>query len=210
MRCDHFSLRQLINKAYQVELSDIVTAPAWLDRQYYDFGFDNVPQSAQSNDILQQFLIDRFGLRAHIEVEPQTAYGLVLSGPSSVIDSTDQSPVGSTVSNSGRLTFSRFTMPRFAEALSAFLDLPVVDLTEVGGAVDFSFTLPRDMLVKYGFFLNDKESAEIPRSSTGNTMSADVVAGALRQAGLTLKPHLSQIRHLVVDYIAKAPTEDRQ
>jgi uncharacterized protein (TIGR03435 family) len=90
---DHFSLRDLVKFAYQINLDDQLTGgPAWVDQQYFDVEGKAAQSEVESmrrqgvawsinqfDFMVQSLLEDRFALKVSTRTEQLPAYALVIA-----------------------------------------------------------------------------------------------------------------------------------
>jgi uncharacterized protein (TIGR03435 family) len=109
-----------------------------------------------------------------------------------------------------RLEARKLTMPAFAETLAYFVDRPVVDRTEIKGNYDFTLEFsPEDfraMLIRTALI----NGAVLPPETLKlmETASGDSMFVALEKLGLKMEPRKAPLEVLVIDRIAKAPTDN--
>jgi uncharacterized protein (TIGR03435 family) len=188
--------------------------------------------------MLRAFLVDRFQMKAHSEtrllptyalavatdgLEIQPADALRLENPDTKLPDVDAASRAtgtgyavdlgrgsSFVVGTNRIEFTRTTMSMLAEMLSSLTDRPVLDET---GLTDlFNVTLdiePED----YGALrAQGAANAGVTLSPEGYRMLAEARPGALsralQKAGLTLEARTGPVEVIVVDAIAKTPTEN--
>ena len=165
VRISYLSLREYLAAAYRVKDYQI-TGPEWLASTRFDIAA-KVPAGTpreQVLEMLQSLLVDRFGLKEHRDKKEFPVYGLMVAkGGLKIKESppaeTDQEPAGAvnvtangsragttvtfgkgsyfTIANQ-RFEARRIPMQGFADMLARFVDRPVVDMTELKGAYDFT------------------------------------------------------------------------
>lgn len=166
-------------------------------------GFDILAKSEKGGDddrlrlMLRQLLAERFGFTAHFEQKEMQAYVLTLmkDGPT-FKESTDEGPPEFTNSGRGMLVAHRATMPELADKLSDPLRTPVIDQTGLKGKYEIRIDIT-------GF---------IPAAGD-NGPSPDEVLSVLfnaipAQLGVKLESKKVNVKLLVVDRMAKQPTEN--
>jgi len=193
---------------------------------------------AQLPSMLQALLADRFQMKSHRETRPLPAYALTVTqgglkvqplqalppaSPGTKLPEFDVAgrPEGTNyVTELGqgtsytmginRLVATRVTMSLFADWLSDFTDRPVLDQTGLAGhytvALDFEpedYGAIRAQLAANGGGVLSPEGQRMIAEAR-----PDALARALQKAGLTLEPRTGPVEVVVVDSIAKTPTEN--
>lgn len=133
----------------------------------------------------------------------------VVSGGGFGRTETEMRPDGSMHMNS-----SRMTIPMLAEALSFYLDRPVIDLTQLPGGyqmeLEFSAVDIRYAAMKAGAAMFPQAAADADASRTAE-LASDPGTGisliaSIRRLGLRLEPRQAPIETIVVDHLERAPT----
>jgi uncharacterized protein (TIGR03435 family) len=109
-----------------------------------------------------------------------------------------------------RLEAIRVTMSSFAEMLSSYTDRPVLDETGLTGQYDIKLDIDPDDYPTLR--ARGAANAGVTLSPEGYRMLAearpDALSRPLQKAGLTLEPRTGPVEVVVVDSIAKTPTEN--
>ncbi len=109
-----------------------------------------------------------------------------------------------------RLEVHRMTMASFAETLTRFVDRAVLDQTGMVGVYDVVLNIPPDdylpLLVRSGVNAGVTLPPQALRLLDG--ANSDPLSGPLRDVGLTLESRKSPLEVIVVDSMAKTPTEN--
>jgi uncharacterized protein (TIGR03435 family) len=194
--------------------------------------------SEQFPAMMQRLLVERFKMTIHRETREFPVYSLgVARGGATIQPSTAPSPeatgektpaVNVTASGTGggaavdlgggssfafgndRLEVKKMTMESFAEVLTRFVDRPVVDRTALTGTYDVTLDIaPEDYTalmirsaVNAGVTLPPQALRMLDNANT------DPLSGPLRNVGLTLESQRAPLEVIVVDAIAKTPTEN--
>jgi uncharacterized protein (TIGR03435 family) len=193
--------------------------------------------SEQFPAMMQSLLVERFKMTIHRETREFPVYSLgVARGGAKIQPSTappeaagEKAPaVNVTASGSGagaavdlgggssfafgnnRLEVKKMTMESFAEVLTRFVDRPVVDRTALTGPYDVTLDIaPEDYTalmirsaVNAGVTLPPQALRMLDNANT------DPLSGPLRNVGLTLESQRAPLEVIVVDAIAKTPTEN--
>lgn len=213
-----------------------VDGPPWLVTTRFDIvakrpegqeGLTQVPA------MLRALLEQRFRLRTHRARRDLPVYGLEVApqGPRLARKPDDAPPEGPfefltgpvngrkvTTSSDGstlalgdnRFEATRMTMSALANALTPFVDRPVVDMTKLEGRYDVAFTLaPDDFLAMMrrsvaaaGFVAPGDDVRRF------DTTSVLAVMDALEKTGLRLRPQRAPVDVLVVDSMDRLPTDN--
>jgi uncharacterized protein (TIGR03435 family) len=148
--------------------------------------------------MLQQLLVERFGLAFHWDNRDLPVYALVVDpkGPKLTPRAPDYDPVANRkIAPSAQLI--PLTLDRFVGALR--LDRPIVNKTELQG----EFMLPVSRL------RHVLKSAEQQRGSEPlvSTPEPDSISALLKDLGLKTEPRKIPFPALLIDKIAKVPAE---
>ncbi len=231
-------LKDLIDLAWDLSENDhenIVNAPKWLSEDRFDLSAKVSPQSAgiaaagganlpmdiyEVQEMLRALLIERFQIKAHMEVRPIEAYTLYAAKPR--LRPAD--PTVRTVCKEGpgpdgkdprlanpelnRLVSCRnMTMPEICDELNqqagGYIFSPVLDATDLKGSYDFTLS----------FSSADRLAHAAPHPATASGESISDPNGALsvfdavnRQLGLKLVKQRRPNPVLVIDHIEEKPT----
>jgi uncharacterized protein (TIGR03435 family) len=101
-------------------------------------------------------------------------------------------------------------MEMTADMLTRFLDRPVIDMTNLKGAYDFTLELtPEDRMgmmirsaVAAGMVLPPQALALLDGASN------DSLSNAMKKVGLTLEPRKTPLEVVVIDQMQRTPTEN--
>ncbi|HVW09441.1 MAG TPA: TIGR03435 family protein [Bryobacteraceae bacterium] len=215
------SLKFLIEKAYDLEDYQLI-GPDWLATARFDI--DAQPPAGSSfNDIpsmLQSLLEQRFHLKTHREIRPQTVYVLRVATTGSRLkeaaadNSIDPAfmkdrellyNIGS--NDGGHWTITRlrsdpngpllFDAPRmttadFARFLPDYAGYPVVDQTGLDGPFHITLPVPR---------ISHRPGAD-------NGPAFVDTLDFIKTLGLRLQKEVLPVEHLVVDSVDKLPTDN--
>ena len=153
---------------------------------------DASPKSV--NEMLQSLLEERFGLQLHREEKELPGYALVVAktGPK-MKENTDAESRGSFRMTRGRISAQKATMAPFADRLSQFVDLPVVDKTDLKGSYDFTLEWTPE---------------ESQPASTDSPSGPSVFTALQEQLGLRLQSQKLAVGIIVVDHAERVPTEN--
>ncbi len=185
------TLKRCIRGAYDVQESQIVGGPKWVDEDRYDIEAKAAGPAGEHElmAMLQSLLSERFKLAFHRETRDVPGYALV-AGKGGLKAKRSQ-PDADSRSNSGRTAIDAqaCSMRQLAQKLSEVIHLPVADLTGIEGAFDFQLKFtPDDMQAK-------------PTMDSANGPS--VFAALQEQLGLKLEPRKVPTDVLVIDHAEK-------
>jgi uncharacterized protein (TIGR03435 family) len=140
------SLKLLIAKAYDVQLTQVFGGPVWLDSDRFDIeakAESAVPGIEGYREImlmLQAFLEDRFKLSVHFEFREEPIYELVVSkGGSKLKEAKAVEPTRQQMGR-GQLIATATPMSQLLPLLSLLTMRQVIDKTELTGLYDFTLT----------------------------------------------------------------------
>lgn len=217
----YYSLNTLIQSAFGVRSMQVV-APSWAARELYDI-VASLPSDATNEQIqvmLQNLLIDRFGLLYHREDRELPVYALTVGKQGSKLknSSTD---VGLKDSRSAAEASDGFPTPNpdyagtlsrpstgvlritgqkasisqlIASVTGPILEYPIVDQTGLTGQYDFKIEM---------------EWMRRPGTTTPDGMDAPPsVFQALDKLGLRLEKKQVMFETIVVDQVNRIPTEN--
>jgi uncharacterized protein (TIGR03435 family) len=236
----YYSLRDYIRRAYRLRNYQISGPDWLASERFdVDAKLPEGGTPGQVPEMLQALLADRFQLTTHRGSKELPAYGLLAVpgalklkqvGADAATDSGDPAKNTTNVSAGGseqgvsvnygngtyytfannRLEVKKFSMARFADLMSLYLDRPVVDMTDRQGDYDFTLGLtPEDyrvMLIRIAMSQGVALPPEALRLLEGASDSS--AHAGLRALGLKLEPRKAPIQTLVVDHILKSPTEN--
>jgi uncharacterized protein (TIGR03435 family) len=198
----HFSLRTLIQVAYDVQDEELKSA-GWLADSCYDIsakiptgtGPERVPS------MLQQMLADRFVLRVHWESATVKGYRLVVArgGPklTPAKKAGPDAPPRRAIFRGAdvEIHFYGMTMEQFARELSRYTGRATVDATNLAGAYDITFECSTESIAIFSAMQESDKG--IPGTS---------LYTAVRNLGLDLASSNVTQRRLVVDAVSRVPT----
>jgi uncharacterized protein (TIGR03435 family) len=201
------TLKQLIQSAYQIKAREIEGGLAWMDSERYDIEAKAANNVAWDSlrPMLQTLLVDRFQLRIHTEERDKPVYVLMTRGPLKLTKSEAVcEPTGACgfVTKIGQLTARQGSFAQLAEALSAIMDRPVIDKTNVPG-------LFKDVKLEWV-----PDEAQYASWGTGaykriasDPLGPSIFTAIQEQLGLKLESARGPVEVLVIDYVSK-PSEN--
>ena len=190
-----YTLKLLIQYAYNVKGWQISGGPGWLDDDRYDVtarGADDATP-AQLRQMLQALLADRFALRVHTVEREMPGFELTVAngGPKMKRSSATQDNDQMMHEQSGKhaLVANGISMASFAKIVGAYVSKPVVDKTGLTGLYEFKV-------------LWTERADQVPDASADPGVS---ILEALRdQLGLKLKSKRVPAEVIVIDGAEKA------
>ena len=160
MELRSFTLKELIQVAWDLEDDRIAEAPKWMETDRYDV-VAKAPQGTNMEDMLpmlKSLLIDRFKLAVHTADRPITVF-LLTAGKNPKLKPADASVRSECTISRGQTgngpaamplkvyTCRNMTMARFAELIrpqaAGYLRHPVIDQTGLKGGYDFTLSWTR-------------------------------------------------------------------
>jgi uncharacterized protein (TIGR03435 family) len=240
VRCTSLSLKDYVALAYNVKNYQI-SGPEWLASERFDVAA-KLPDGAareQIRDMVQALLLDRFQLKAHRDKKDFPVYALVVAkgGPKMKESPPDAAAAagrgsiditagggrggsGADLGNGSSFTMGengfdavKLTMTSFADMLARFADRPVLDMTELKGAYDFSLRFsPEDFrAMRLRAAIAAGVSVSLPPETMRAVMegaSGDSLFAAVETLGLKLDARKGPLDVLVIDHIEKTPSEN--
>ncbi len=200
------SLKQWIEMAFSI--SDYaLKAPSWLDGAHFDLDAkapDGVQLNSQNtNEMLRNLLIDRFGLESHEEKGTASGYELVVGNklllkPSDLSDPKQRGGAGW---GGVRINGHNMPMSDLAMFLGKALGAPVVDDTHISGGFEVNLVWRPD---------DDQAAADLARQLEINVddLPTTVFIALHEQAGLRLQRAQVPSDILVIDNIDRQPTDN--
>jgi uncharacterized protein (TIGR03435 family) len=231
-RCTNMSLKNLLVRASGME-SFQVAGPDWMPSQMFEIAA-KVPDGAtkeQFAEMLQNMLIDRFGLKTHHESREITRYELVVAKGGLKLKEASETPASAPPPGPGRAGKIEFdkdgypmlergrpgmimmngrarlfnpgmTMERLAGQLSGQLGKPVADMTGLKGKYDIGLYWSAEQMRAGAPGLGPSSAA--PEFDSGPTLERAIQD----QLGLRLEAKKGSVDFLVVDHMEKLPTDN--
>jgi uncharacterized protein (TIGR03435 family) len=181
--------------------------------------------------MLRNLLIDRFQLKTHMEDRPVTAYTLIAVNPK--LQKAD--PLGRTGCKEGPAPASRdpretnpirsrlvtctnMTMAQLADRLpgiaSAYLQMPVLDMTGLGGVFDFTLNFSTAGDFQRALRGGGDRGAPAGPPANGTSSASDPSAAIslfdalIKQLGLKLEMQKRPLSVLVIDHAEEKPADN--
>jgi uncharacterized protein (TIGR03435 family) len=189
-----YTLKLLIQEAYEVKGFQIPGGPAWLDVDRYDIAARGRADAtrAQLTLMLQSLLTERFVLRIHKVEKEMPGFELsVASGGPKLRTSSATEENAVMTRDWDALVANGITMASFAKVVGAYVSKPVADRTGLTGLYDFriSWTERADQVP-------DQTSAEQPGVS--------LISALKDQLGLKVTAKRVSAEIIVIDSVEKA------
>lgn len=182
--------------AYGMTPKQIVGMPEWAKSEHWDgdgvADVEGAPSLAQMQEMIQQSLAERFGLKVHRDKREVSGYALTVakSGPKLAKSQGDPNglPRQNSHMNAGQrdIKFTNNTMKEFAQAMQFYISEPVADRTALQGRWDFELK-----------WTADETRAPVENAAPG------VFTAVQEQLGLKLEPVKAPMDVLVVDKVDK-------
>jgi len=145
VRITNEPVKLLIRVAFQLQNSQIVGGPAWLDSEPYDIeakaGLREKPGPEQLSPMMRNLLEDRFHLKFHREKREMNAFALVVASGGSKLQPAAENEVNgmktSTARDTSQLMATATSMRLLASYVGNRLGRIVVDQTGLSGVYDF-------------------------------------------------------------------------
>jgi uncharacterized protein (TIGR03435 family) len=237
VRVGAYTFREYVAIAYRVRPYQ-VAGPDWITEDRFDLQAklpaggtaDQVPQ------MLQRLLDDRFGLKMHRDKREMAVHALVrgsntprlkenpfpdgvpsAAAPPNVAVSGTAAGVAGNYGNgttyafasTGRFEATRMTMALLAGTLERMGDRPIVDLTGLKSAYDFSFDVGQQNYQP--LMIRSAVNAGVPIAPQARTFmesAGNPLIDAVEQIGLKLEPRREPIDVIVVDEARRTPIEN--
>jgi len=203
----NFTVKRLIQQAFDLRDDQISGGPNWLDSENYNVKV-NVAEAgairsgagadALQRMTLQSLLVGRFGLAFHRASRTEPMYQLVVADGGSKLKATTipeglprvlrQEP--------GRLTGWAASMPRLASRLSQQLGRPVIDKTGLTGEYDFTFD-----------YAPYPVNRRIDEPRVANASLPSIFRALQERLGLKLQSTETTVEILVIDRVER-PSEN--
>ena len=193
LRMHNYTLKRLIAQAYDLDPSQVLAGPSWVDSDSYDINAkipDEFAKTTQRDivpEMLRSLLADRFQLAVHPESRQVPGFDLVIAKKGSKLEAAK--PGNDKSSTNGRNTHLKaenISMPSFARTLSRNSDVGGLVIDKTGLTGGFNFELD---------WAPDKHDASDDRPSIFNALQ--------EQLGLKLESAKITIQAVVIDKAEK-------
>jgi uncharacterized protein (TIGR03435 family) len=231
LRYSNVSLKEVIRIAHRVKEFQI-RGPDWIDSARFDI-VAKLPAGASQDQIpemLQDLLTERFKMATHRETKEHPIYALVVAKggprlkpaetatpePSGAPPNFGKGPVGRgaimmMVNPDGvQLKAAAASLAALADMISRFSERPVVDMTGVQGQYEFDLVFaPEAMHAMPGLLKTGPPPGDGgPAPAEAPAEGAATIFDAVQRYGLKLEPRKAPVEIVVIDRIAKEPTEN--
>ncbi|HWC95953.1 MAG TPA: TIGR03435 family protein [Candidatus Sulfopaludibacter sp.] len=191
------TLRDILVAAFEIKDYQL-SGPDWLKSERFDI-VAKAPLGTGDDEklmpLLKSLLVQRFKLESHLEKRDLPCFALLVAKGGFKLKPVEAGPsgMGSTSNEGGgELKADKVRMEAVAEWLSREVQRPVLDMTNLKGAYDFT--------LRYS-----KESAK----GITDTQAHPVVSFAIQeQLGLRLEKRTAPVSIVVIDHIEKVPLEN--
>ncbi len=199
------TVNDLITFGYSLQTKEILNAPSWMGEKYDVDGVPDIPGQPniqQMRMLIQDALVQRFGLKFHTEQREMTAYTLAVAkgGPKLTATSDRPNDPGNFIFGGlGKLNVTNATMKDFSHGMQeAVMDKPVVDETGLTGRYDFTLNWQPDQSQFASF------GAHIPPPNPDDPNQLPSLFTALQeQLGLKMEVAKAKVDVMVIDHIDK-------
>ena len=220
----NFTLKRMIQIAWDLDNNDemLVGAPKSVDSNHWDVTAKVLtagPVNAADIDfdalklMLRQLLMDRFGLKVHMEDRPVSAFTMTATKQ---VKLTKADPQNRTGCKSGaganpmlnrQITCQNVNMAQLAASLrnmaNGYVKAPIKDATGLDGFYDLSVSFSGVNLLPGALFDPNKESG-----SSDPNGSMTLPEAMQKQLGLKLELEKRPLPVLVVDHVEDRPSEN--
>jgi uncharacterized protein (TIGR03435 family) len=216
---------------FNPEDGDRIIGPKWLEADNFDIQAKLAPDAAlaSGNDVspvdteellhmFQALLIERFGMKYHMENRPLSVYTLAAGTPKlrATADPTARTRCTEGPGADGKdprianpalnrlMTCTNMTVPqmarKFQEIANGYIHDDVEDLTGISGAYDFSLS--------FSSAGQNSSGGAAPAAASDPTGALTLFEAVNRQLGLKLEKQKRPVPVLVIDHINEKPTEN--
>jgi uncharacterized protein (TIGR03435 family) len=236
VRIGAYTLREYVAIAYRVRPYQ-VSGPDWITEDRFDLQA-KIPAGGTADQVpqmLQRLLNERFGLKMHRDKREMPVHALVRGSsaprlkenpfpdgmpsgapPNVAVSGTAAGVVGNygngttyAFSSDGKFVATRMTMALLTGTLERLGDRPMLDMTELRSAYDFSFEVgPQDY---QALMIRSAVNAGVPIAPQARTFmesAGNPLVAAVEQIGLKLEPRRAPIDVMVIDDARRTPTDN--
>jgi uncharacterized protein (TIGR03435 family) len=206
------TLADLIKFAYDLHPRQVVNTPTWFESDKFDVtakpDTPGMPSLPQARAMMQQLIVDRFGLKFHNDKRELQAYAITVTKGGEKIKKEENSnlPLPSFGGMPQRgFNIRNATMTEFASVMQAqFMDMPVVDQTNLGDT-RYTFILkftPDPFMSPFG-----GAAPAGPPPAADPDAPPDIYAAMEQQLGLHMQKMRTSVPVMAIDNIQK-PSEN--
>jgi uncharacterized protein (TIGR03435 family) len=205
------TLNDLIKFAYGVHPKQVVGAPAWADSDKFDIEAKpdtrGMPSVNQMKVMLDKLLTDRFSLAFHKDRKELSAYAITVVKSGVKINKEENATVpvpGFGGPPQRGFNVRNATLAEFASVMQAqFMDLPVIDQTELGGT-RYTFVLkftPDPGMRPFGGAAAPPPEAQ-PATNDAEA-PPDLFSAMVQQLGLRMQKTKAPVEVMIIDKVEK-------
>jgi uncharacterized protein (TIGR03435 family) len=202
-RWSNMPLRNLIEEAYHLKDYQAVGWPEWLraDKWDIDAKTEDPATRAQKSQMLQTLIIERFGLKYHLETRDISGYELVIAkGGPKIHPVTEEPPsnaprAGTTILV-GSIEIVRDDWSAFTGSLPSELGRPLHDGTGLTGKFTF----------KLEWVPDESQPNSFGEAPPADAVGPSIFAAMQNQLGLKLEPKKLPVEMFVIDHVDRVPT----
>jgi uncharacterized protein (TIGR03435 family) len=202
------TLADLIKFCYDLHPKQVVNAPSWFDSEKFDVsakpdqpGMASLPQMKA---MMQQLIVDRFGLKFHDDKREMQAYAITVSKGGAKIkkEETAKLPLPGFGGMPQRgFNIHNATIAEFGSVLQAqFMDLPVVDQTGLG---DTRYTFVLKFTPDAGMRPFGGAAPPAQAATPEADAPPDLYAAMEQQLGLRIQKARTNVPVMVIDKVDK-------
>jgi uncharacterized protein (TIGR03435 family) len=219
----YLTMKEMIVAAWNYDRwpDRISGGPDWLDSEHYDIvakALQTTPE-ADLRLMLRNLLIERFKLQTHVEQKPVSVYALVVGRKGKLKESAGEGDKNSckvqtpAERKDGQIirsfmctqTSMDFLAERLPNVAPGYIELPVVNMTDLKGRYDFTIGwTPRRRTTAIGGGDTGK-APEIP--TTGESDGFTIFDSLQSQMGLKLEQRKHPMEVVVIDKVQRQPVE---
>lgn len=197
----NIGMTEAVQWAYNVEAYQ-VSGPSWMPAEHFDIvaKAGGPATDDEMRVMMQTLLANRFALTVHHENKEMPGMVLLVGkgGPKLKASEEQGESVFEPVQKKMAINMRRMSMHEFAALLSEPMRKPVIDLTDLKGAFDFTLDASN--------YAPPEPAPGQPREQTDDSY---LVTRALQdELGLRLEARKLTIDMVVVDHVEKVPTEN--
>jgi uncharacterized protein (TIGR03435 family) len=197
MTIQHRTVKDMLIIGYGMHEKQLVGMPGWAESDRWDVegvvDVEGKPSLAQLQSLVRKTLVERFGLRTHMETRELGVYALTVAKGGPKLEQSKGDPKESMSENdndrAGQRTMRvmNASMGDFALVMRYSADRPAVDHTGLTGRYDFQLKWALD---------DSKESVD-------GTLGPGLFTALQEQLGLKLEPTKAPVDVLVVDKVER-------
>ncbi len=209
-----YTLRALIKMAFDVKDDRVTGGPKWLDTLRFDViaKSPDVMSPHAMTGMLKTLIVRRFKLETHSVDQPVPVFALTPGKGSPKLKETSGSPRSEcklSLAQKGRAYVCRNTtmaqlVERLPDVTQAYLIHPLVDLTGLQGAYDFTLT-----------WTAKNRLPAVARQPADGAVEASLPSGDLtvfeaidKQLGLKIEERKQPMPVIVIDHVERTPVEN--